>query len=295
MNNTAKKILILATVIALAVSGILVFYPTIVAPPEAIPMDNLHIKDLSVSINGFTDKKTYAYNDFVYNTVIDKISLYGKEGFLNVEETNYQKKSLVQKYIPVFVDLCYKKFSASKWIESDLVAIRKRISDLKGLTEDKGKTKVVTVSYLTDLDNIDGIIDTYYDAKKAASYSSFISVSDANDKITSAENYRNTPYIKNCTALMDKLAKVKVKIGNSHYSYIERQVAFLRNYRIMRKDKFMEQANIVNGELREYENNMSKYGSAAVDINTLKTRAAGIYREAMDYYSKESAYTSVIK
>lgn len=286
MSNTGKKILILATVIVIAVAGILVFYPTIVAPPNKVASENLHIKDLSSSINGFSNSQTYVYNDSVYNTVTDKIGLYLKEGFLTDEETDYQVKSFVQKYIPVFVDLCYKKFNASKWMESDHTAIRKRIKELKALTVDNGETKVVTGSFLTDLGNIEGIIDTYYEAKKAASFSSFVSVSDANSKITKAENYRNTPYIKNCTELVNKLAAVKVSIGNSHYSYVEGQVATLRNYRNMTKDEFRNQANAVNGKISEYENNKSKYGSAAKDTKALKDRAAEYYREAMAYYEK---------
>lgn len=286
MSNTGKKILILATVIVIAVAGILVFYPTIVAPPNKVAAENLHIKDLSSSINGFSSSQTYVYNDSVYNTVTDKIGLYLKEGFLRDEETDYQVKSFVQKYIPVFVDLCYKKFNASKWMESDHAAIRKRIKELKALTVDNGRTKVVTGSFLTDLGNIEGIIDTYYEAKKAASFSSFVSVSDANSKITKAENYRNTPYINNCTDLVNKLAAVKVNIGNSHYSYVEGQVATLRNYRNMTKDEFRNQANAVNGKISEYENNKSKYGSAAKDTKALKDRAAEYYREAMAYYEK---------
>lgn len=286
MSNTAKKILILTTVIVLAVAGILVFYPTIVAPPGVVPTDNLHIKDISSSLNGFSSQQTYVYNDSVYNTVTDKIELYRKEGFLTDAETDYQVKSFAQKYIPIFVELCYKKFNASSWRESDHTAMRKRIKELKGLTVDSGNTKVVTGSFLTDLGNIEGIIDTYNEAKKVAAYSSFVSVSDANSKITKAENYRNTPYIKNCTDLVNKLSNVKVNIGKSHYSYVEGQVSTLRNYRNMSKEEFRSQANAVNSKIQEYESNKSKYGSSAKDSKALKDKAAELYREAMAYYEK---------
>ncbi len=284
MSNTANKILILTTVIVLAVAGILVFYPTIVAPPSAVTVENLHIKDISSTLNGFSAQQSYVYNDSVYNTVTDKIELYRKEGFLTGEEIDYQVKSLVQKYIPIFVELCYKKFNASAWRESDHTAIRKRINELKRLTVDGGRTKVVTGSFLTDLVKIEGVIDTYYEAKKVAAFSSFVSVSDANSKITKAENYRNSPYIKNCTELVNKLAAVKVNIGNSHYFYVERQVSTLRNYRNMTKDEFIGQVNAVNSKIQEYENNKSKYGSSAKDPKVLKDTAAELYREAMAYY-----------
>lgn len=39
MSNTGKKILILGIVIAIAIAGILAFYPTIVAPPTDVPVN----------------------------------------------------------------------------------------------------------------------------------------------------------------------------------------------------------------------------------------------------------------
>ncbi len=276
----------LAVAIVLAIAGILVFLPTIAAPPEAIHMENMHLEDLSASIDGFAKEKSFAYNDSVYKTVTDKLSLYNREEFLNGEETDYQIKALAQKYVPVFVDLCYKKFSASKWRESDLSAIRQRVDELTGLTIDNGKTEAVAGSSLTALKGIEVIIDTYDDAKSVASHTTFISVSDAKNTITAAENYRSTPYIENCTALMDELANVKEKIGISHYSYIERQVESLRNYQNIDKTEYIEQVKSVKGALQEYENNKGQYGSVAEDIHSLDTRVAELYKEALAYYSK---------
>lgn len=73
----------------LAVAGILVFYPTIVAPPGAVTAENLHIKDISSTLNGFSAQQTYVYNDSVYVTVTDKIELYRKEGFLTATMSDF--------------------------------------------------------------------------------------------------------------------------------------------------------------------------------------------------------------
>ena len=43
MKNVGKKILILVLVLGLTVAGILTFYPSIVAPPSEVPMENLHL------------------------------------------------------------------------------------------------------------------------------------------------------------------------------------------------------------------------------------------------------------
>lgn len=286
MSNTANKIFILTTVSVLAVAGILVFYPTMVAPPDGISTENLHIKDISSCLSDFSSQKTDAYNDRVYDIVTDKIELYRKEGFLIDDERDYQVKALAQKYIPIFVASCYKKFNASSWRESDHTAMRKRIKELKGLTVDNGNTKIVTGSFLTDLGNIEGIIDTYNEAKKVAAYASFVSVSDANNKIAEAEIYSNAPYVKNCAELVNKLASVKVRIGENHYAYVEGQVVTLRNYCSISKDVFKGQANSVNGKIQEYENNKTKYGASAKDPKVLRDKAAELYREAMAYYEK---------
>lgn len=57
MSNTGKKILILGIVIAIAIAGILAFYPTIVAPPTDVPVNNLHKSSLEANINGFPTRR----------------------------------------------------------------------------------------------------------------------------------------------------------------------------------------------------------------------------------------------
>lgn len=285
-NNIGKKIIILSAAVIIAVASILMFYPTIFAPPGPVVTKDLHLRDLAASIEGFSDRQSYVFNDSVYNTVVDKIGLYRDEGFLNDQQIDYQVKSLVQKYIPVFTELCYDKFNAITWRESDHTAIRKRIRELRELTVDEGATKVVTGSFLTNLSDIEGIIDTYYEAKEAASYTEFRSVTDANNKIAKAENYQKAPYISNCTSLVNKLASVKTNIGNSHYSYVERQIASLRNYRDMSITDFRTLVNAVNEKIKEYDSNKIKYGSAARDVSTLRNRASSLYQEAIAYYER---------
>ena len=147
MNNTGKKIAILASSILAAVVGILVFYNTIISPPIDPDMENLHYKDLSECIDRFSTLHSYKYNDSVYVVAVDKINLYQREQFLNNQEIDQQVKSLVQKYHPVFRQLCLELFNASIWFESDHTAMRKRISELKQFTINDGATTLVTDIY----------------------------------------------------------------------------------------------------------------------------------------------------
>lgn len=284
MKNTGSKILILGIVIVIAVAGILVFYPTIIAPPTDVPIENLHKASLENDIASFSETESPAFNDSIYNTVINKIELYRNENFLTEEELDYETKVLVQKYLPIFSVQCYNRFQASVWRESDHKKMLSRISDLRMLKVDYGETYAVTGSYSQDLDNIEYIISQYNKAKAVAMYSSFYSVNDANAKIKKAESYKVTDYLKNCTELVNDLSEVKVKIGNSHYSKIVSKVEEMRGYRYMSEEDFGVLVAYVNNLINEYNGNRFNYGISAKSTDILKRKANECYKEAHSYY-----------
>lgn len=284
MKNTGTKILILAIVIAVAIAGILVFYPTIVAPPTDVPMENLHKASLESNIAGFSGLENTAYNDSIYNIVVDKLELYRAEKFLSGEESDYQTKALVQKYLPIFLMHSYKRFQASVWRESDHKAMLSRIAHLRTLKVDYGETNAVTGSYGSDLDSIECIIVRYKEAKEAAKHSSFYSVSDANRKIESAEIFKNAEYLRNCTDLVNKLSVVKVNIGNSHYNKVAAKVEEMAGYRSMSEEYFGALVSTANNMINEYNNNRSKYGSAAKSTDNIRNKANEYYKQARAYY-----------
>ena len=287
MNNTGKKILILGIVIAIAIAGILAFYPTIVAPPTDVPVNNLHKSSLEANINGFSDTENTIFNDSIYNVVVDKLGMYKSEGFMTEEEIDYQTKALVQKYLPIFTKLSHAKFRASTWRESDHKAMLDRIAHLRTLKVDYGETSAVAGSYETDLRRIEQIISNYKEAKKVASYSTFYSVSDANTKIQNAEKYRTMDPLSNCTDLTNKLAAVKSNIGNSHYYQVESKVNEMANYRNMTEEAFNSLMSTANSKIQEYDNNRSKYGYNAKTTDALKQKAAEYYRSAKEFYTRK--------
>lgn len=287
MNTTGKKILILGIVIAIAIAGILAFYPTIVAPPTDVTVNNLHKSSLEANISGFSDTENTIFNDSIYNVVVDKLSLYKSEAFMTDEEIDYQTKALVQKYLPIFTKLCHAKFRASNWRESDHKAMLERIAHLRTLKVDYGETSAVAGSYETDLHRIEQIISNYKEAKKVATYSTFYSVSDANTKIQNAEKYRTMSPLSNCTDLTNKLAAVKSNIGNSHYYQVEAKVNEMANYRNMTEEAFNALMSTANSKIQEYDSNRSKYGYNAKTTDALKRRAAEHYRNAKEFYTRK--------
>lgn len=287
MNNTGKKILILGIVIAIAIAGILAFYPTIVAPPTDVPVNNLHKSSLEANINGFSDTENTIFNDSIYNVVVDKLGMYKSEGFMTEEEIDYQTKALVQKYLPIFTKLSHAKFRASTWRESDHKDMLNRIAHLRTLKVDYGETCAVAGSYETDLRRIEQIISNYKEAKKVASYSTFYSVSDANTKIQNAEKFRTMDPLSNCTDLTNKLAAVKSNIGNSHYYQVESKVNEMANYRNMTEDAFNSLMSTANSKIQEYDSNRSKYGYNAKTTDALKQKAAEYYRSAKEFFTRK--------
>lgn len=287
MNNTGKKIFILGIVIAVAIAGILTFYPTIVAPPTDATMSNLHKSSIEANINGFSDVENTTFNDSIYNIVIDKLAMYKIEGFMSEEEIDYQTKALVQKYLPIFTKQSNAKFSASIWLESDHKAMLDRIEHLRSLKVDYGYTKVVIGSYAIDLLKIEQIISNYNEAKIAASYAKFYSVDDANTKIQNAEKYRTMDPLSNCKDLTNKLAAVKTNIGNSHYYQAELKVNEMANYRNMTEEAFNLLMSTVSHKIQVYDNNRSKYGNNAKTTESLKQKAAEYYRDAKEFFSRK--------
>lgn len=292
MNNTGKKILILGIVIAIAIAGILAFYPTIVVPPTDLPVNNLHKSSLEANINGFSDVENTTFNDSIYNVVVDKLAMYKSEAFMTKEEIDYQTKALVQKYLPIFTKLSHAKFRASSWRESDHMAMLDRIAHLRTLKVDYGETSAVAGSYETDLRRIEQIIRDYNEAKKVATYSTFYSVSDANTKIQNAEKYKTMDPLSNCVDLTKKLAAVKSNIGNSHYYHVEFKVDEMAYYQNMTEESFNSLMLTANSKIQEYDNNRPKYGSSAKTTEALKRKAADYYRKAKEFYTQEINITT---
>ncbi len=288
MKNIGVKTIILGLVITVAVAGVLVFYPTIVAPPVDVPVSNLHKSTLDADIRGFSESETWNYNDSLYNVVVDKIALYKSENFITKGEADSKTNALVQSYVPVFYELCYDKFEASVWYESDHTAMRDRITELRNLKIDNGMSNAVSGSCETSLAGIEKIITDYNKAKSliASSYS-FESVKDAEEDIKEADKYLETKPLINCTELGEQLGNVRKNLANAHYNAVDKQINELANYRKMTEDDYKKLEKDVEKIIETYEET-SIYGSNNKPNATPLSNKAIIYAgKAFDYYNRE--------
>ena len=109
MFNIIKKTLILGIFLGVAIAGVLVFYPTIVAPPMDVSVNNLHKSSLETNIKAFSANENTAFNDSLYDVVVDKLMMYKNEAFMTEEEIDYQTQSMVAVYVPIFKELSHAK------------------------------------------------------------------------------------------------------------------------------------------------------------------------------------------
>lgn len=293
MKKTIKKTLILGLVIGMAVAGILAFYQTIVVPPTDVPVKNLHKLSIEANINEFSGEKSIAFNDSIYDIVIYKFAMYRNEGFMTDDEIDFQKKALVDKYLPIFAKQSNSKFEASVWEENDHQKMLDRITHLRNLRVDNGTTSAVTGSYETNLQSIENIINNYRKAKEVAKLNSYTTVEKAKKDIEEAEKYRTMYPLSNCKKLVEKLADVKSRIGKSHYYFVKSRVYSLANYDNMTKQEFKELEDKVKGYINEYNKNRYNYGNDAEAIDELNKMAYDYHNNAVAYYNRKiSIYTN---
>ena len=294
MKNIGSKILILGFVIAVAVAGVLVFYPTIVKPPVDVAMNNPHVANAEATIGDFVDNvNDIAHNDSLYYAMVDKLEVYRLEKYLAEDELDKQTLSLVRSYVPIFRKWCNSKFGERTWnAKEDHPHMQQRIADIRALTIGPENARVPAISgaYEEDLKYVETVIGNYNKATEVANSSSFVSVDKANKTIKEANKYLNTEPLDNCEDLVKKLSEVKVKIGNSHYAKVEVKVEEMARYRYMTEDNFNALKETAKSMIDEYDSNRYNYGRDAKTSDDLLIKFDEYSAAAEDYYSMKSIY-----
>lgn len=294
MKNIGSKILILGFVIAVAVAGVLVFYPTIVKPPVDVAMNNPHTANAEATIGDFVeDVNDIAHNDSLFYAMVDKLEVYRLEKYLTEDELDKHTLSLVRSYVPIFRKWCNSKFGERTWnAKEDHPRMQKRIADVRALTIGPENARVTAVSdtHEDDLEYVETVIKDYNKATEVAKSSSFVSVDKANKIIKEANQYLNTEPLDNCEDLVKKLSEVKVKIGKSHYAKVEAKVEEMARYRYMTEDSFNALKETAKSMIDEYDSNRYNYGRDAKTSDDLLIKFDEYSAAAEDYYSVKSIY-----
>lgn len=284
MNNVGKKILILCAVLALAITAVLSFYHTIVAPPVEIPPVNSHQAKFMELVAQISNTATSETNDSLVNALSDKLKLYESEALIAIEENKAMVDGLIATYAPVFIEQSMDKFNQSVWYSKDHRKMETMIKLMKSLNASVSTTAIEP--YNESLQNIKAIIRDYRGAQSLVKSIKFVNVSDANTKISKARNYRSMSPLNNCASLKKKLDNFPENMGLAHYNKLESRVNNLRNYRSMSRDEFNNNQNSVASAIDAYADNKSNYGLNPKSESTLRETASSIYSQAYEYYNQ---------
>lgn len=292
MKNIGTKIIILVVAIAMAVIAVMYFYKTIVSPPVEVPMINVHDKLLTDLYNDFSNLESRKFNDSLYVALNDKFYLYDNEGLITDENRASLAEGFITSYTPVFVEQSMELFNQSKWYSSNHKAILNRIKSLNKLER---TANVQTLQlYDSDLRRIKAIISDYNAAYKVSRYSKYVSLDDANSKITKAEQYLNMSPLNNCDALCKRLRQVGPKIGSSHYKLVQTKVYKMKDYLVLNESVFDTMVEEANSAINDYGNIVHRYGSNAKPIDGLLDEAKQLYNDAKYYYRNKQNYGNSI-
>lgn len=277
--NKSIKIALLAVAIIAAVSGVMAYYKTIVSPPSHIKFANQYVAAVNNDIVGIKKKTTAAELDSSFEAITHELKFMYSDSLLQDKERDELTEAFVVQYVPKFTEICKSQFSSSNWSDTMLKQMSKRIAQLQSLKTKNG-TVIVGGEAETSLDYVEGVISDYYAAKACALNTTYVSLSDAKNKIASAKKYASMSPINNCVHLVSQLNSVPARLERSHFIYLVGQVNRLRNYYNYTQASYDELALGISAKLEEYKKNArSVYGQMS-NIASLEQTAGDIYGNA---------------
>ena len=289
MRHIGKKIIILVLVISAAVAGVMVYYPTIVAPPKDVPVEKTHEPSINSNINSISSRITMHENDSLYNLLVDKIALYQEEEFINPDLADDKRYELMSQYVEVFDNWCDDKFWSEVWYDSDHEYMLERIDVLSELLSND--YDYIAERHEDELFEIVYTIEQYRDARNvAAAANEYVSVETSRDLIRRADEYNQISPLYNCDSLTTALSGVKDHLGQLHYEYVEGLLDRLWSYRQLNLSKwqFEDSAEVVDNEITEFRNNVDVYGYAYDYGTELRDHYDMIIKEAESYYCPQT-------
>lgn len=282
--KTTVKILILCIACILAISGIMIYAKTRVAPPESLNQIDQYALDLNTGISQIKDFETLVQTDSAYDALINRIYIFNSENKINAADNGNDIKKLLAVYSSIFLNSCFSKFNASAWYDSDHSWMKDRIEILINVKL-SDNTSAVNKSTLDSLNLVSGIISKYHSAISISKASSYRGVDNARAVINSAHTYAIDTYLSHNASLVSALNAVEGRIHDSHFNYILGQVNELSEYRSMNGSYFMNAlVPQVESAFKEYENNAPGLYGYKRSTDDLWSRARSICLDAVDYY-----------
>lgn len=287
MKITIKIIILLAFVLA-AITGVVVFAKTRVAPPMKTPETNQYSAALTQSLAGYdsivsSGKSDYGVLCMKYADLDDFLVLTESEKLATVDEIDKGRMRLDNAHGEQVADRAMAIFSSPVWNSEEISALLEDIARLDRHRLKNGR-RSVDEKISTRFADIRKIWSSYKAALALSRSTNYVSIADASSKISRASQYRNEDYLSNNRALCEALRQLPRKISESHYAQVSAKVAALANYRSYTLDYYNNTLIPRADEAIKGYKNTKIYGTGKTDIKPLELRGRQYVDNAMDYY-----------
>lgn len=282
--KTVVKILVLLISVVGAISCVVIFAKTKVAPPVILSPINQYMQDVSDLISKEMSSDDVSGDDEVFIKAMDRIQIFYNEGKIDASEFDESLDRFVASYSSRFLERCFTTFNQTEWENETHNYILVQSALLKGITH-SDRTRVIQKSTLDSLDLAASIISDYRDATRVSHIVTFTGYENANVAIHKASSYASNKYLMNCRKLMNDLIMVKPRLAASCYNQVVAKIDELENYRYYSKDYYDNTlVPQVDQVVTTYDNMAEKIFGTKENVNVLWNRAKSHYNDAMSYY-----------
>lgn len=274
-------------VLAISVSGILLFAKTRVQPPKSVVTVDQYSKNLSEFCSNISSNHTMIANDSIFAVFQHRIDFFFQEGLIDEAKANENLDKGRSRYVPMFLSFCFSKFQQSEWFHDEHEYMKSRINYLSGTNYYNG-ARLMTPEECDSATQILRIIAKYDQAVVVSRQTSFRGVESSKTTIQNANSYMNDEYLSNCQTLINDLSQVKSRLNDSHYNYVIHMIDKMAGFRYLSKDYYDNTlVPEIEEVIREYNNNASSIYGNKKNVDDLWNRARRHYDDASNYYEDE--------
>lgn len=270
-NKTILKVALVVLAAVLAVSAVLVFLKTRVQAPQQLTYTNQYAEDIHREAGEIANTSSKELEQS-FLSVTDRIELFRQEGLLSNDECDSRLSEYLNDYVPAFRSWCDQQFHQSIWPGQTLAFMRDRIRELT-----RYSTAGATISgdNTTKLQEVTKVLDDYEAAWKLQSVR-ITNSSISRPNLQKARNYRQDPYLSNCTALMEMLQKLPETYRRSHHAHVSGLVNALRMSNFTNKSQIDEWGR--------------KYQNAQSAVSDYQSAARQLYNASSDDFGMSTRY-----
>jgi hypothetical protein len=256
---------------------------TVVAPPTGIKPVAQYVKALDTESLQLDANSDFSSCHRKYVTLADKIHRFRAEDKITDKEADRFRVKVDSIFGSYMVGYGNAVFRKSEWPAEHLKNITENVKALNSDRLTSGE-KALSGELQQSLDEINSVVNSYYQAWTLANSHSFRSLEDASSKIAQAKSYKESYPLQNNAALVKALNAFPQRLATAHYNYVNRLANDLGGYRSYTKEFYTNTITArVGSALSDYEGT-SIYGNQKPSSQPLRDKIQSLVNDAMNYY-----------